>query len=84
MGREDALEKEMATSPVFLLWNPMDGGNWWATVHGVTKESDTTEPINHHHQQYLRWKRERVQQPLDISLLPLHVSYLPNPADFHN
>ena len=21
----------------------MDGGAWWATVHGVTKESDTTE-----------------------------------------
>ena len=57
-----ALEKEMATTPVFLpgesqgqgnlvggrLWghtesdtteacleNPMDGGAWWATVHGV-------------------------------------------------
>ena len=24
------------------LENPMDGGAWWATVHGVTKESDTT------------------------------------------
>ena len=23
--------------------NPMDRGAWWATVHGVTKESDTTE-----------------------------------------
>ena len=23
--------------------NPRDGGAWWATVHGVTKESDTTE-----------------------------------------
>ena len=25
------------------LDNPMDRGAWWATVHGVTKESDTTE-----------------------------------------
>ena len=25
-----------------LLGNPMDRGAWWATVHGVTKESDTT------------------------------------------
>ena len=24
------------------LGNPMDTGAWWATVHGVTKESDTT------------------------------------------
>ena len=22
------------------LENPMDRGDWWATVHGVTKESD--------------------------------------------
>ena len=25
------------------LENPMDGGAWWATVHGSHKESDTTE-----------------------------------------
>ena len=24
------------------LGNPMDKGAWWTTVHGVTKESDTT------------------------------------------
>jgi len=24
------------------LGNPKDRGAWWATVHGVTKESDTT------------------------------------------
>ena len=23
----------------------MDGGAWWATVHGVTKESVTTEQL---------------------------------------
>ena len=26
----------------FCLGNPMDRGAWWATVQGVTKESDTT------------------------------------------
>ena len=25
-----------------LLGNPMDRAVWWATVHGVAKESDTT------------------------------------------
>ena len=25
------------------LENPVDRGGWWATVHGVAKESDTTE-----------------------------------------
>ena len=25
------------------LGNPKDRGAWWATVHGVTKESDMTE-----------------------------------------
>ena len=24
------------------LGNPMERGTWWATVHGVTKESDVT------------------------------------------
>ena len=24
------------------LGNPMDGGAWWATVHLITKELDTT------------------------------------------
>ena len=28
------------------LENPMDGGAWWATVHKVAKESDTTERLN--------------------------------------
>ena len=36
---EDPLEKEMATHSSILAWriNPMDGGAWWATVHGITK-----------------------------------------------
>ena len=25
------------------LGNPMDRGAWWTTIHGVTKESDTTQ-----------------------------------------
>ena len=44
------MEEEMAMeeigSPQYSgLRNPMDRGAWWATVHGVAKESDTTEHI---------------------------------------
>ena len=28
------------------LENPMDRGAWWATVHGVAKESDTPSQLN--------------------------------------
>ena len=30
------------------LENSMDRGAWWATVHGVTKESDMTEHAHTH------------------------------------
>ena len=31
------------------LENPMDRGAWWAMVHGVEKEVDTTEQLTHTH-----------------------------------
>ena len=38
LGREDTLEKEMATHPSILAWRiPMVRGAWWITVHGVAK-----------------------------------------------
>ena len=43
---EDPLEKEMATQ-YSCLENPMDGGAWWATVHGVT-ESVMTKQLHFH------------------------------------
>ena len=30
------------------LGSPMDRGTWWTTVHGVAKESDTTECTSTH------------------------------------
>ena len=32
------------------LGNPMDRGDWQATVHGVTKESDTMKQLNNNSQ----------------------------------
>ena len=44
---EDPLEKEMATHSSILAWEiPWGEGAWQATVHGVAKESDTTEQLN--------------------------------------
>jgi len=38
LGWKDALEKEMETrSNYSCLENPMDGGAWQATTHGITK-----------------------------------------------
>ena len=38
LGREDTLEKEMATHSRILAWRiPVDRGAWWATVHRVAK-----------------------------------------------
>ena len=43
-GWEDPLEEEMANPLQYsCLRNPMDRGASWTIVHGVTKESDTTE-----------------------------------------
>ena len=37
------------------LGNPMDRGAWQATVHGVAKESDTTEQLTQNHCR--QWRR---------------------------
>ena len=40
----------MATHSSIHVWRiPMDRGVWRATVHGVAKESDTTEATEHVH-----------------------------------
>ena len=40
LGQEDSMEKEMATPFQYsCLYNSMDRGAWWVTVHGVTKSN---------------------------------------------
>ena len=47
LDQEDPLEKEMATHSDSCLENPMDGGGWWATVHGVVKSQTQLSDFTH-------------------------------------
>ena len=38
----------MATLQYSRLENPMDGGAWWAAVHGVAKSRTLTERLHFH------------------------------------
>ena len=55
------------------LENPMDGGAWWAAVHGGREESDTTEGLHFHfhalekkkatHSSVLTWRIPGMREP---------------------
>ena len=49
------------------LENPMDGGAWWAIVHGVAKSQDRTEQLHFHFS--LSCIGERNGNPLQCSCL---------------
>ena len=47
-GWEDPLEKENGNPLQYsCLENSMDGGAWWATVHGVTKSQTRLSDFTH-------------------------------------
>ena len=69
------------------LENPMDGGAWWATVHGVAKSrtrltglSDFTFTFHFHalekematHSSVLAWKIPRTVEPGGLPSMGLH------------
>ena len=50
---EDPPKEEMVTRSSIVAWkNSTDKGTWRATVHGVTKESDTAEGLSRAHGAY--------------------------------
>ena len=53
------------------LWNPMDRGAWWATVHGIS-ELDTTSQLNNKQQTHLHieWVRKYLYQNVETN--PCH------------
>ena len=66
------------------LENPMDGGAWWAAVHGVVKSwtrlSDFTFPFHFHalekematHSSVLAWRIPSMEEPGRLQSMGLH------------
>ena len=53
LGQKDHLKKVTARTVQYSwLENPMDKGDWQATVHGVAKESDLTWQLNSNNNPY--------------------------------
>ena len=62
------------------LGNPMNRGAWRATVHGVSKESDTTGTKQHQTTVMVYWERRCSQSLVEFSRGPLVVGTL---SPFH-
>ena len=58
LGREDSLKKEVATTPVLFLENPMDGGAWcpWGR-----KELDMTERLHFNFHGHSKKKQRKIK-----------------------
>ena len=56
LGQEDSPGEEKGNPLQYsCLGNPVDRGACWATVRGVTKESDTSEQQHHTGEHTERW-----------------------------
>ena len=60
LGWEEPLEKEMASRSSILAWRiPMDGGAWWAAVHGVAKSRTRLSDFT-----FMHWRRKWQPTPV--------------------
>ena len=81
-----SLSEEGNSSPLqySCMENPMDGGAWWAAVHGVAKSwtqlSDLTFTFHFHalekematHSSVLAWRIPRMGEPGDLPSMGSH------------
>ena len=75
LGREDLLERKCTLLQCSCLESPMDGGAWWAAVHGVAKSPtrlrDFTFTFHFHalekgmttHSHVLAWRLPWTEEP---------------------
>ena len=75
LGREDPLERSMAThSSILACRIPMDRGAWWAAVHVIT-ESDTNELLSTMVLVlFLVWEDARIWGHWNSSKMPIWLS----------
>ena len=74
LSGEDPLEKEMAAHFSILAWEiPWTEGAWQATVHGIAKQSDTTQQLNDDN-------RLHSETPLKLKVI---LALLPLPCSEH-
>ena len=78
------VEKAMAPYQYTCLENPMDGGAWWAAVHGVAKNrtrlSDFTFTFHFHalekemamHSRVLAWRIPGTEEPSGLPSMGSH------------
>ena len=65
--RQEERRRQWHPTLVLLPGKSIDGGAWWAAVHGVNEESDTTERLHFYFS--LLWIGEGNGNPLQYSCL---------------
>jgi len=83
-GPMSGWRRQWQPTPVLLPGNPMDGGDWWAAVHGIAKSqtrlSDFTFTFHVHalekemaaHSSVLAWRIPGMGEPSGLPFLGSH------------
>ena len=77
LSGEDPLEKGMASHSSIPAWRiRVDKGAWWATLHGVPKESDTPKRLSNRYDVMCQWCHVGFVSLLSLGLTSLVASML--------